>query len=151
MAFSITISRISRVFWCRVTLNQTSTKGKEGSPLNKLRQRSSATTWIRGYDPLNMVSFDSWRRTLSNMKFLQSNYQIQILTVSYLPREILENIAYIYHCITGLPIQVSHVLAVYFSNGFPTTLHKQAGKGPFRHGRHKSQLAQRCFPALIDQ
>ena len=38
------------------------------------------------------------------MKFLQSSYQIQILTVSCLPREILENIAYIYHtyhCITG--------------------------------------------------
>ena len=42
--------------WCRVTLNQSSTKGKEGFPLNKRHQRSSATTWIRGYDPLDVVS-----------------------------------------------------------------------------------------------
>ena len=42
--------------WCRGTLNQTSTKGLEDFPINKHRQRSITTTWIRGYDPLDMVS-----------------------------------------------------------------------------------------------
>ena len=104
--FPITISRISRVFWCKVTLNQTSTKGKEGFPLNKLRQRSSATTWIRGYDPLDMVSLILMERhpliQSSPIKYVDQSSTSNIFLC--LPREILENIAYIchaYHCITG--------------------------------------------------
>ena len=70
-----------------------------------------------------MVSLTLEEGLLMTQSFFNQSYKIQILTISCLPREILENIAYIYHtyhCITGLPIHVSHVLAVYFSNGFPT-------------------------------
>ena len=59
-----------------------------------------------------MVRFDSLRRTLNNMKFLQSSYQIQILTsLSVYPaRSLKTSHAYI-HIIAVVPQNLpSHIL-----------------------------------------
>ena len=80
-------------------------------------------TWVRGIWPTGYGELDSCGRTLNDKKFFNQSCKFQLPTFSCLPREILENVAYIYHtyhCITCLPLQVSHVLAVYFSNGSQT-------------------------------
>ena len=65
----------------QVMVNQLSQQGAKRIyfPLDKI---------VRGYDPLDMVSLDSWRRTLNNMKCLQSSHQLPDSTkLLFTPRD----------------------------------------------------------------
>ena len=56
LAFSITISRISRVLLMQDYVEPDIYQGARGFSSNQSSQSSSTTTWISGYDPLDMVS-----------------------------------------------------------------------------------------------
>ena len=94
-------------------------KGQEGFPLNKHRQRSSATTWNGGYDPLDMVSLILVERNpliqSSTIKDVDQSSTSNIFLC--LPREILGNMhPHIMHCIiTGFPFSGLLIFLLFIS------------------------------------
>ena len=95
----------------QVMTNKMSSKGQKGIyfPLAKV---------VRGYDPLDMVSLDPWRRTLNNMKFLQLSYRIPTLTIFlFTPRDPWKHRMHVIHIIAlQVPLlQVTYPFSLFIS------------------------------------